>query len=385
MGKKVWDSVSRHINASRTHYLKWDITKNISVRYHFLHQGNRELEGQFIIKIHSDGSFQLADRAFAKQFILAYKKEISAPNIEDVLATPDWEITGRLMNCPITNRIEFHKTLINMKTMETSFGIDCDSNLKTISYNPDGELFFREHLIMEQPIGSAKAQEKMEEDILVEKLKEMHGSYFSEPRFEKTLCNADNIEDVKNIAQCFYPQMEANKIVYNRPIDDPEFKEIDEYSKTKSEIVEGWSFKDQSGLKSKLESDYHDPIYRDLTNDNLAVVMDHHDVVNNEREITLDIGFGNMNDQDLKIKVVSKDDLVSLDTNTANALNYAIKAVDDNSIKLGGSNSAFIKASESMNKILDGKNKKEEDPNSVIPNFLRKGLPVDFKKNIKGK
>ena len=361
MGKKVWDSVSRHINASRTHYLKWDITKNISVRYHFLHQGNRDLEGQFIIKIHSDGSFQLVDRAFAKQFILAYKKEISAPNIEDVLATPDWEITGRLMNCPITNRIEFHKTLINMKTMETSFGIDCYSNLKTISYNPDGELFFREHLIMEQPIGSAKAQEKMEEDILVEKLKEVHGSYFSEPRFEKTLCNADNIEDVKNIAQCFYPQMEANKIVYNRPIDDPEFKEIDEYSKTKSEIVEGWSFKDQSGLKSKLESDYHDPIYRDLANDNLAVVVDHHDVVNNEREITLDIGFGNMNDQDLKIKVVSKDDLVSLDPNTANALNYAIKAVDDNSIKLGGSNSAFIKASESMNKILDGKNKRNPE------------------------
>ena len=82
MGKKVWDPVSRHINASRTHYLKWDITKNISVRYHFLHQGNRELEGQFIIKIHSDGSFQLVDRAFAKQFILAYKKEISAPNID---------------------------------------------------------------------------------------------------------------------------------------------------------------------------------------------------------------------------------------------------------------------------------------------------------------
>lgn len=330
MGKKVWDPVSRHINASRTHYLKWDITKNISVRYHFLHQGNRDLEGQFIIKIHSDGSFQLVDRAFAKQFILAYKKEISAPNIEDILATPDWEITGRLMNCPITNRIEFHKTSINMKTMETSFGIDCDSNLKTISYNPNGELFFREHLIMEQPIGSAKAQEK---------LKEVHGLYFSEPRFEKTLCNADNIEDVKNIAQCFYPQMEVNTSIYNQPLDDPEFKEIDEYSKTKAEIVDGWSFKDQSGLKSKLESDYHDPIYRDLANDNLAVVVDHHDVANN--------------DQDLKIKVVSKDDLVSLDPNTTNALNYAIKAVDDNSIKLAGSNSAFIKASESINKILD--------------------------------
>ena len=90
--------------------------------------------------------------------------------------------------------------------------------------------------------------------VLAEKIKEVHGLYFSEPRFEKTLCNADNIEDVKNIAQCFYPQMEANKIVYNRPIDDPEFKEIDEYSKTKAEIVDGWSFKDQSGLKSKLES-----------------------------------------------------------------------------------------------------------------------------------
>ena len=65
--KKFRDPVSKHINKNRTHYLKWVLTDDISVRYHYLHQNNRELEGQFILKIHSKSSYQLIDRSFAKQ------------------------------------------------------------------------------------------------------------------------------------------------------------------------------------------------------------------------------------------------------------------------------------------------------------------------------
>lgn len=176
MGKKVYRPINRHINASRTHYLKWDITEDISVRYHFLHQGNRELEGQFIIKIHSDGSYQLVDREFAHKFILNYKEELNPPNTDDFLTTPDYEITGRLMRCPLTDRIEFHKTIID-KHMVTHFGIDKDNCLKTISYNQDGELYFKENLIIEKQEGYTEAHQKMKDEVEVEMLKVAHGLY----------------------------------------------------------------------------------------------------------------------------------------------------------------------------------------------------------------
>ena len=205
MGKKVWDPVSRHINASRTHYLKWDLTKDISVRYHFLHQGNRELEGQFIIKIHSNGSYQLVDRDFAKKMILSYKRELNAPNTEDALVEPDYEISGRLMRCPLTNRIEFHKTIIEMRTMVTHFGIDVNTCLKTISYNQDGDLCFKENLIMEVD------QNEMSDDLRDEKLREAHGLYFSGPRKGTTTVFVTDSLSAENKAAFMYPNMEVNK------------------------------------------------------------------------------------------------------------------------------------------------------------------------------
>ena len=205
MGKKVLDPVSRHINRSRTHYLKWDLTKDISVRYHFLHQGNRELEGQFIIKIHSNGSYQLLDRDFAKKIILSYKRELNAPNTEDALVEPDYEISGRLMRCPLTNRIEFHKTTIEMRTMVTHFGIDDNTCLKTISYNQDGELCFKENLIMEVD------QNEMFDYLRDEKLREAHELYFS-GSLEGTNNNfvTDSLS-AETKAEFMYPNMEVNK------------------------------------------------------------------------------------------------------------------------------------------------------------------------------
>ena len=275
--KKVWDPVSRHINRSRTHYLKWDLTKDISIRYHFLHQGNRELEGQFIVKIHSNGSYQLVDRDFAKKMILSYKRELNAPNTEDALVEPDYEITGRLMRCPLTNRIEFHKTIIEMRTMITHFGIDNDMGLKTISYNQDGELCFKENLIIERPIGSSEAHEKMVNDVDDEKLKEAHGLYFSGSREGITSVFVTDSLSAETKAEFMYPNMEVNKRFVG-------------------------TFKIEDGLRST-------PLEEDLAQENLKVVIDN--------------GFGTKDERELKIKVVHQDAIISIDDNTKEAIRFA--------------------------------------------------------------
>ena len=144
MSKKNYDTISKFINECRTHYLKWDLTHDISIRYHFLHQSNRELEGQFIIKLHKEGAFNLVERDFAKKMILSYKQSTEAPNTEEELSKPDWEITGRRVKCPLTGKTEYLKTIINLRTNETHFGIDINLGFKEMSYGPDGELMFKE-------------------------------------------------------------------------------------------------------------------------------------------------------------------------------------------------------------------------------------------------
>lgn len=42
------------IKCHRVHYLKWDITNDLSIRYHFTFQDKKELENRFIIKCHND-------------------------------------------------------------------------------------------------------------------------------------------------------------------------------------------------------------------------------------------------------------------------------------------------------------------------------------------
>lgn len=42
------------IKCHRVHYLKWDITEDLSIRYHFTFQDKKELENRFIIKCHND-------------------------------------------------------------------------------------------------------------------------------------------------------------------------------------------------------------------------------------------------------------------------------------------------------------------------------------------
>ena len=116
--KRFRDPVSKHINKNRTHYLKWCLTDDISVRYHMLYQGNRSLEGQFILKIHSKSSFQLMERDFAKQLIHAFRKEeqqmISVnPNMptDMELVKPDYEVIGALRPDK-KGKLQYHKTII---------------------------------------------------------------------------------------------------------------------------------------------------------------------------------------------------------------------------------------------------------------------------------
>lgn len=151
MSNKKYDVISKFINECRTHYLKWDLTHDISVRYHFLHQSNRDLEGQFIIKLHKDGAYNLVERDFAKKLILSYKQSTEAPNTEEELSKPDWEITGRRIKCPLTGKTEYLKTIINYRTNETQFGIDQKIGFKEMTYGPDGELMFKEKNIIGIP------------------------------------------------------------------------------------------------------------------------------------------------------------------------------------------------------------------------------------------
>ncbi len=123
--KKFRDPVSRHINKNRTHYLKWCLTDDISVRYHYLHQNNRELEGQFILKLHSKSSYQLLDRNFAKQFIHSFRKDdfnmtsVDPSSVSDFeLVEPDFEIFGALRP-NLNDKLQYHKTIINLSTLHT--------------------------------------------------------------------------------------------------------------------------------------------------------------------------------------------------------------------------------------------------------------------------
>lgn len=139
--KKFRDPVSKHINKNRTHYLKWCLTDDISVRYHYLHQNNRELEGQFILKLHSKSSYQLLDRNFAKQFIHSFRKDdfnmtsVDPHRVSDFeLVEPDYEIFGALRPDK-SGKLQYHKTIVNLSTLHTEsfFEVDTEKLDKDLS------------------------------------------------------------------------------------------------------------------------------------------------------------------------------------------------------------------------------------------------------------
>ena len=53
----------------RTHYLKWDIKGDLSLRYHMVFQDRNELEGKYILKHHELSKYTVIDSKFAKLLI----------------------------------------------------------------------------------------------------------------------------------------------------------------------------------------------------------------------------------------------------------------------------------------------------------------------------
>lgn len=155
--KKFRDPVSKHINKNRTHYLKWVLTDDISVRYHYLHQNNRELEGQFILKIHSKSSYQLLDRSFAKQFIHSFrvddfnKTSVDPSRVSDSeLVEPDFEIFGALRSNS-DNKLQYHKTIINLSTLHTeSFFEGVDNTQFKNPIEPKDEVVVKEQVCQDK-------------------------------------------------------------------------------------------------------------------------------------------------------------------------------------------------------------------------------------------
>ena len=138
--KKFMDPVSKHINKNRTHYLKWVLTDDISVRYHYLHQRKREIEGQFILKIHSKSSYNILDRDFAKQLIHSYIKDMGneLDNTFDMVA-PDYEIIGALRK--LEEGWAYHKTIIDYATGEVDSSIEYTAGINIKEESNKKEVF----------------------------------------------------------------------------------------------------------------------------------------------------------------------------------------------------------------------------------------------------
>jgi len=80
-----------------THYLKWDITDDLSLRYFYAFEDRPELAGKYIIKSHSKRGFDVLNN----QAIIASFKDL-AKN------TPTKEIIGREI------KGEYHKTIMTL-------------------------------------------------------------------------------------------------------------------------------------------------------------------------------------------------------------------------------------------------------------------------------
>lgn len=57
------------INKHRCHYLKWDITDDLSVRYHFTFQDRRNFERQYCLKSHNSKTWSIIDEKMAEAII----------------------------------------------------------------------------------------------------------------------------------------------------------------------------------------------------------------------------------------------------------------------------------------------------------------------------
>ena len=212
--KKFRDPVSKHINKNRTHYLKWCLTDDISVRYHMLHQGNRSLEGQFILKIHSKSSFQLMERDFAKQLIHAFRKEEQQmicvnPNMPNdmELVKPDYEVIGALRPDK-KGKLQYHKTIINLTTynVESGFEVDIDQVEDDLNYITEIKEEFKEKVsedfkenlygeILKNPIFKTTDKEKtLTEEAVVVKDK----VYFNDGQHVHRLPDEDKMLEIQD-------------------------------------------------------------------------------------------------------------------------------------------------------------------------------------------
>lgn len=85
----------RIIKSNRTHYIKLNITNNMSLRYHFTFTSKSHLEGKWILKFHKESYYQEIEDKLANIMILEH-------NISEYK-----EIVG------IQNGSEFNKVILN--------------------------------------------------------------------------------------------------------------------------------------------------------------------------------------------------------------------------------------------------------------------------------
>ena len=102
------------IDCNRTHYLKWKLDlegEELSIRYHFLWQDKKELEGKYILKHHSRSTHSEISEKMAKMFI---KHNCTAK--EEVIAYLDTQMIDSEM-------VRTHrKTVITDKHIRTFIG-----------------------------------------------------------------------------------------------------------------------------------------------------------------------------------------------------------------------------------------------------------------------
>jgi len=82
--KYTQTDIKNFIGKGRTHYIKFQLKNDISIRYHFIWQENQRFENKWIIKDHQNS---------LKETI---SSELALRMIEDLCVTPPVEIIGKL-------------------------------------------------------------------------------------------------------------------------------------------------------------------------------------------------------------------------------------------------------------------------------------------------
>jgi len=79
--KYVYQKLNKNIKSNRTHYLKWKYNEDISIRYFFLFEDRKQLEGNYYIKSHSKKEYILLTEKQAELMI----NQLHCSEVEEII------------------------------------------------------------------------------------------------------------------------------------------------------------------------------------------------------------------------------------------------------------------------------------------------------------